>query len=87
MEVSPWRALIGLLVPHRARVAGMAAVLATAGALPLAGPLLIGRFIDDAVGGATATRFLSDGQGDALIEGPGKESHFAGKRTTANCQM
>lgn len=36
----------------------MAAVLAIAGALPLAGPLLIGRFIDDAVTGATSTRLL-----------------------------
>ena len=36
----------------------MAAVLAIAGALPLAGPLLIGRFIDDAVNGATARRLL-----------------------------
>ncbi len=36
----------------------MAAVLAVAGALPLAGPLLIGRFIDDAVNGATSTRLL-----------------------------
>lgn len=36
----------------------MAAVLAVAGALPLAGPLLIGRFIDDAVSGATSTRLL-----------------------------
>ncbi|MGB1506639.1 MAG: ABC transporter ATP-binding protein [Acidimicrobiales bacterium] len=58
MVTSPWRALIGLVVPHRARVAGMAAVLAIAGALPLAGPLLIGRFIDDAVNGATARRLL-----------------------------
>ncbi len=56
--ISPWRALIGLVVPHRARLAGMAAVLAVAGALPLAGPLLIGRFIDDAVNGATSTRLL-----------------------------
>ncbi len=56
--ISPWRALIGLVVPHRARLAGMAAVLAVAGALPLAGPLLIGRFIYDAVNGATSTRLL-----------------------------
>ncbi|MDG1366951.1 MAG: ABC transporter ATP-binding protein [Acidimicrobiales bacterium] len=58
MVISAWRALIGLVVPHRARLAGMAAVLAVAGALPLAGPLLIGRFIDDAVNGATSTRLL-----------------------------
>lgn len=56
--ISAWRALIGLVVPHHARLAGMAAVLAVAGALPLAGPLLIGRFIDDAVNGATSTRLL-----------------------------
>ena len=58
MVISAWRALIGLVVPHHARLAGMAAVLAVAGALPLAGPLLIGRFIDDAVNGATSTRLL-----------------------------
>ena len=58
MGASPWRALIGLLAPHRARVAGMAGVLSVAGVLPLAGPLLIGRFIDDAAAGATAARLL-----------------------------
>ncbi len=36
----------------------MAAVLAVAGGLPLLGPILIGRFIDDASTGATATRMF-----------------------------
>ena len=54
---SPWRALTNLLLPHRGRVTGMAAVLAVAGALPLLGPILIGRFIDAAADGAT-TRWL-----------------------------
>ena len=54
---SPWRALTELLVPHRGRVSAMAGVLAVAGALPLLGPILIGRFIDAAADGAT-TRWL-----------------------------
>ncbi|MGI9605341.1 MAG: ABC transporter ATP-binding protein [Acidimicrobiales bacterium] len=55
---SPWRALLELLVPHRGRVAGMASVLALAGALPLFGPLLIGQFIDAAADNATTRRLL-----------------------------
>lgn len=57
-QASPWRSLVGLLAPHRARAAGMGAVLAVAGGLPLLGPFLIGIFIDDAASGATATRLL-----------------------------
>lgn len=57
-SMSPWRAFGALLAPHRARVAAMAAVLAVAGALPLAGPILIGRFIDDAADGAAASALL-----------------------------
>ncbi len=53
-----WRALFGLLLSHPARVAMMTAVLTAAGLLPLLGPLLIARFIDDAAGGATQSRLL-----------------------------
>lgn len=53
-----WRALIGLLTPHGGRVCAMTAVVALAGLLPLAGPLLIGTFIDEAADGATQSRLL-----------------------------
>lgn len=57
-ETTPWRALIDLVLPHRARVALMSAVLAVAGTLPLGGPLLIAKFIDDAAAGATSRQLL-----------------------------
>jgi len=53
-----WRALFGLLTPHGGRVTLMAAVVALAGLLPLAGPLLIAAFIDEAADGATQSRLL-----------------------------
>ncbi len=53
-----WRALFGLLTPHGGRVTLMTAVVALAGLLPLAGPLLIGAFIDEAADGATQSRLL-----------------------------
>lgn len=55
-EGSHWRAFASLLGPHRRRVAAMGLLLAVAGILPLAGPLLIARFIDAAIDGATARR-------------------------------
>ena len=49
-----WRAFAELLRPQRRLVAVMGAVLAIAGSLPLVGPVLIARFIDAAVDGASA---------------------------------
>jgi ABC-type multidrug transport system fused ATPase/permease subunit len=49
-----WRAFAELLRPQRRLVAIMGAVLAVAGALPLVGPVLIARFIDAAIDGASA---------------------------------
>lgn len=49
-----WRAFAELLRPQRRLVAVMGAVLAVAGALPLVGPVLIARFIDAAIDGASA---------------------------------
>jgi ATP-binding cassette subfamily B protein len=49
--------LAKLLRPHLGRLAALAVVLAASSALPLAGPQLIGAFIDLAVGGGT-TRAL-----------------------------
>ncbi len=57
-QTSPWRALFGLLAPHRVRAGVISAVLTVAGVLPLLGPLLIGRFIDDADAGATSAELL-----------------------------
>lgn len=53
-----WRALFGLLTPHGGRVTMMTAVVALAGLLPLAGPLLIAAFIDEAADGATQSRLV-----------------------------
>ncbi|NOX28827.1 MAG: ABC transporter ATP-binding protein [Actinobacteria bacterium] len=53
-----WRALFDLITPHRARVTAISAVLAVAGILPLVGPLLIAKFIDDAANGATSAHLL-----------------------------
>lgn len=55
---SPWRAFLRLVAVHRARLTLMSLVLAVAGALPLAGPLLIAAFIDEAADGATNERLL-----------------------------
>ncbi len=55
---SHWRALFGLLGPHRVPVAVMSGVLAIAGLLPLAGPLIIAGFIDEAAAGASRSRLL-----------------------------
>jgi len=56
---SHWRAMLGLVAPHRARLAAMIAVLAIAGALPLVGPILIASFIDEANSGASRQTLLS----------------------------
>lgn len=53
-----WRALFGLLLPHRRSVAGMGAVVFLAGLLPLLGPLLVAAFIDEAAAEATQSRLL-----------------------------
>ncbi|MDG1412136.1 MAG: ABC transporter ATP-binding protein [Acidimicrobiales bacterium] len=57
-QSSPWRALFGLLGPHRVRAGAMSGVLTVAGSLPLLGPVLIGRFIDDAGAGATTEHLV-----------------------------
>ena len=56
---SHWRALLGLIAPHRLRLSIMVAVLAVAGALPLVGPLLIAAFIDAAEGGSTQRHLVT----------------------------
>ena len=53
-----WRALAGLLAPHRARLAAMAAVLTISASLPLIGPLLIRALVDRAVAGAPTDDLL-----------------------------
>ena len=45
------RLLADLLRPERAKVVGLGAVLVLTMGLPLAGPVLLGRFVDDAVAG------------------------------------
>ena len=57
-EPSHWRALLELVTPHRTRLTIMIGILAVAGALPLAGPLLIAAFIDEAESGATQSRLV-----------------------------
>lgn len=56
---SHWRALLGLVTPHRKRLSIMIGVLAIAGALPLLGPLLIASFIDEAEAGAARSELLT----------------------------
>jgi len=56
---SHWRALLGLVTPHRKRLTVMISVLAVAGALPLLGPLLIASFIDEAQGDAVRSQLLT----------------------------
>lgn len=51
-----WRALIDLVRPHQMRVAAMSAILTVTGLLPLAGPLLIAAFLDQAIDGASTSR-------------------------------
>ena len=58
-DQSPWRALVGLVTPHRFMLTMMALVLAASGALPLIGPLLIAKFIDDAANGASSNHLLT----------------------------
>jgi ABC-type multidrug transport system fused ATPase/permease subunit len=56
---SHWRALLGLVTPHRKRLSIMIGVLSVAGALPLLGPLLIASFIDEAEAGAVRSELLT----------------------------
>lgn len=55
---APWALVLGLLRHHRGAVAGYGALLGIATALPLAGALLLARFVDLVVGGATAGRLV-----------------------------
>ena len=48
------RLLIAYLRPERRHLAALSLVLVVAMTLPLVGPLLVGRFVDDAIDGATA---------------------------------
>lgn len=54
-----WRAFFELVRPHRGAVTVMAIVLSVAGALPLAGPVLIAAFIDAAADGDSARRLTT----------------------------
>ena len=58
-EQRHWRALFGLLTPHRGRVGAMGIVLTIAGLLPLAGPVLIAAFIDEAAEGASQSLLVT----------------------------
>lgn len=53
------RLLLGYLRPERARIASLGLVLVVAMSLPLAGPLLIGRFVDRAIDGATTGELVA----------------------------
>lgn len=55
---TPWRALVGLVLPHRTRMALMSLVLAAAGAVPLIGPLIVATFIDAAIAGEPRSRLV-----------------------------
>ncbi len=63
----PWRLVIGLLGPHRGALAGYGLVLAAATALPLAGSLLLARFVELVVEGASARRLAPFAGGYALL--------------------
>ena len=53
------RLLIAYLRPERRNIAALAAVLVVAMGLPLAGPVLIGRFVDDAIAGVDTSRLAT----------------------------
>jgi ATP-binding cassette subfamily B protein len=53
--------LVGYLRPERARVAALTGVLVVAMLAPVAGPLLLGRAIDDALAGAPTSELLLPG--------------------------
>ncbi len=50
----PWRAFARLIDPARTEIAVLGIGMAIASVLPLAGPMIIGRFVDRAQGGADA---------------------------------
>lgn len=56
---SHWALMRSLLAPHRRRLIGFGLVLAAATALPLAGPLLLRAFIDEAAQGAGTGRLAT----------------------------
>ncbi len=47
-----WRALVDLIRPELARYGGLSVAVTVTALLPLVGPLLIGRIVDDVAGGA-----------------------------------
>jgi ATP-binding cassette, subfamily B, bacterial len=55
---SHWRLLAATLAPHRRVLVLLGIVLAAASALPLAGPQLLRRFVDDAIAGAPLAALL-----------------------------
>ena len=55
------RLLAAYLRPERRALGALVATLVVAMVLPLAGPLLIGRFVDAALGGATAVHLAALG--------------------------
>src|SRR4051794_4094631 len=57
--VRPWSALTVQLAPERRRVVGLAAILLAGTLLPLAGPQLISRFVDDAIAKAPTSRLAA----------------------------
>lgn len=59
MAENHWRLFASLLRPHRRALTGYAAVLALATSLPLAGPLLLGAFVDAATSGAGFRRLAA----------------------------
>ena len=59
MARNHWRLFASLLRPHRRALAGYGAVLAGATSLPLAGPLLLGAFVNAATTGAGYRRLAA----------------------------
>src|SRR5437763_2720646 len=57
--VRPWSTLTSQLTPERRRVVGLAAILLAGTLLPLAGPQLISRFVDDAIAQAPTSRLAA----------------------------
>lgn len=59
MAENHWRLFASLLRPHRRALAGYGGVLALATSLPLAGPLLLGAFVNAATSGAGYRRLAT----------------------------
>lgn len=56
-----WRALVDLVRPELARYSGLSAAVAVTALLPLVGPLLIGRIVDDVADGAGSAQVVRYG--------------------------